>query len=587
MIDLVKNKKYLLFIICAVIPFLVCFCVSSLPTFDLEKINVGTNFNSHTLRINGIWWSIQNKVFPHYINAVSNNFHGDADPIGYPYLFLYIPAILYNYLTMSASYNIYNMIINCFTFILMFIGTDTIFKNKKIAIISAILFTLSNYRLYDIYELSRIGEYTALMFYPLAIAGIYNIFFDDKKKWWLLTVAMCGNIFSHIISFYYLTILVTVLTAISIIINIVLYKKIDGIKYIFKATIWTILFSLWFVVPFLDYYLEKKLFFTNMGKDQLSKMLINLWIYDVQPDYVVLQNISLNDIILSVIIVVALFLIIKNIKDKILNRDNAQIKYIIIATFFFIIFIYYFLASHQLIFLQKIDLFIPLYGKQQFSFRELGRGQVFLSLSASYFIVFFVDKIMTNKSKDLSFIISVYIVLILSIISTHYLINKSLKYRTDNLHVSTVSLPDYQFMTNDDSEMTENQDEIESYDWDIDDDKQLIIGNYSISNIKRGYLSISFDYEKISNNNEVIEIPLPIVAYTGYKLYDNNVLTDFKNDMGKALITLNNNNGHIVFRFESNIRWKIALVISLASLLLAIIKRIFIEIKNINGVLNE
>ena len=165
---------------------------------------------------------------------------GYCNALFYPELFLYIPAILYNYISISAAYNIYNMIINIITYLFMYYATYYIFKNKISAVVSAVFFTLFNYRLYDIYELSRIGEYTALAFYPLAIAGLYNIFFDDKKKWWLLTTSILGALFSHIISFYYLIILIIFLSIICITIKIIKNKNINCILYFIKASVSTL-----------------------------------------------------------------------------------------------------------------------------------------------------------------------------------------------------------------------------------------------------------------------------------------------------------------------------------------------------------
>lgn len=138
----------------------------------------------HLNRINEIALNLQEGQFPVLIHSHLMENLGYANSIFYPELFLYIPAILKIFgMGSLLSYKIFLMIITFFTFLFMDLTAKKIFKNIKISYLASILYTFSLYRLMDIYVRGALGEVLAIAFFPLLLYGLYDIIFEEGKKW--------------------------------------------------------------------------------------------------------------------------------------------------------------------------------------------------------------------------------------------------------------------------------------------------------------------------------------------------------------------------------------------------------------------
>ena len=78
--------------------------------------------------------------------------------------------------------------------------------NKYIGLCGSILYTLNPYRLSDVYIRSSVGEYTAIIFLPLILYGLWKIYTEDenspsyKHNWIIPAIGFSGIIETHIIS---------------------------------------------------------------------------------------------------------------------------------------------------------------------------------------------------------------------------------------------------------------------------------------------------------------------------------------------------------------------------------------------------
>ena len=68
-------------------------------------------------------------------------------------------------------------------------------------IISAVVLSLCQYHLDDIYIRSAVGEYTAFIFIPIAVYGIYNLVYEELSKPILLILGYAGVLLCHTSSF--------------------------------------------------------------------------------------------------------------------------------------------------------------------------------------------------------------------------------------------------------------------------------------------------------------------------------------------------------------------------------------------------
>jgi len=157
----------------------------------------------HLNRINEMCKQIILGNFPVLIHSEILNGLGYANSLFYPEVFLYIPVAFIYFLKFDLidAYKIFIVIITFFTFLSMYYTSMKIFKKKQIAWLSTILYTFSLYRLTDVYVRGAVGELLTFIFLPLIVAGLYEVIFDENKKWWLIAIGLFGIANSHMLSF--------------------------------------------------------------------------------------------------------------------------------------------------------------------------------------------------------------------------------------------------------------------------------------------------------------------------------------------------------------------------------------------------
>lgn len=65
---------------------------------------------------------------------------------------------------------------------------------------AAFLYTLSVYRLIDLYTRAAVGEALAMIFFPLVMWGMYELFLGNPRKWYLAALGFTGVLQSHVLS---------------------------------------------------------------------------------------------------------------------------------------------------------------------------------------------------------------------------------------------------------------------------------------------------------------------------------------------------------------------------------------------------
>ncbi len=225
--------------------------------------NYGLDMPYHLARIEGIKDGILDGQFGVNILPNGTENYGYLNTL-YPYLFLYIPAVfrLCN-VSIILSYKLFIFLINLATVISMYISAKTITKSRLNVFLAIFLYVFVPWRLVNIFYRAAIGEVIATIFWPLIISGLYNIIIDDQKKWYFFAIGCSGMIQSHIIS----SLMAVIFCSISF---IVFALKIFIEKRFFsfiKAIIYTLLFNIWYIVPFVFYYFNSN---DNCSLDQLK-----------------------------------------------------------------------------------------------------------------------------------------------------------------------------------------------------------------------------------------------------------------------------------------------------------------------------
>ncbi len=221
----------------------------------------GDDWGFHVLRVEGLISGFRDGQFPVRIQGNWLGGYGYAASVFYSDLFLLIPALFRVIgFAVSASYNMFLIVINLATLMIAYQCFRRIFKDQWAGTVSAVLYCVSAYRIHDIYVRAAIGEALAMTFLPLIFYGFYQIFTGDRSRrgyrysWLPVTLGLTGVIQSHVLTCEMLAFCILLLC-------LVLIRKVF-IKETFwelcKAAVMTLLWNLWYLVPFLDYYLNEK-----------------------------------------------------------------------------------------------------------------------------------------------------------------------------------------------------------------------------------------------------------------------------------------------------------------------------------------
>ena len=234
--------------------------ITSLPLFSYGT-EVGHDLDFHLMRIAGISQELLAFHVPVRIQSFYNYGYGYPVSIYYGDLLLYFPALLHLIgFSLLNAYKIYSFTINLLTTILCYYAGHKIWKNNNTALFFAAAYTLSTYRFVDIYVRNAVGEYTAIMFFPLIVLAIYELYYApdqnehiiNTKALLYITIGMTGIITSHILT----TEMVCIFLMVFAIINIkkTLSKKV--ISTVALSIVGTALLSAYFIIPFIDYYIN-------------------------------------------------------------------------------------------------------------------------------------------------------------------------------------------------------------------------------------------------------------------------------------------------------------------------------------------
>lgn len=247
------EKKHVFFFVTAIS------LVASVPYISGYNIT-GADLTYHLQRIEGVKDGLLGGQFPVRLEPRWVFDHGYANAIFYCNTFLYFPALLRLLgFTVLTSYNVYCMLLNLATAWISYYCFSRIFKDHNIGLICSALYTLSIFRIYKLVVTSATGEGTAVTFIPLVLYGLYRIYTEDPKSreyrhaWVPVTLGVCGLIQSHV-----LTCEITAgVIFLYCIFNIRRTFHKNTFMVLLKATVSSILLCLWFLVPFLDYYVTQ------------------------------------------------------------------------------------------------------------------------------------------------------------------------------------------------------------------------------------------------------------------------------------------------------------------------------------------
>ncbi len=242
------------------IPVAVCVIsalIASIPLFS-NYLPLVDDYGFSYLKIEGIKDGILDKQFPVRLHPYTNLEFGYAPSYFYPDLFVYIPGLLrLAGFSLMDSFKFFMLFVNLATGLIAYYSLFRVFRDRLWATLGSILYMFSIYRIFDVYRRGAMGEYLAMVFLPLIIAGMYEILCIDKEgkrekdfktSYALLAAGMSALIYSHVLSVEMMGIFLVLLC-------IFMVRRVidpDRLKMLLKAAVWTLLLTAGFLLPFID-----------------------------------------------------------------------------------------------------------------------------------------------------------------------------------------------------------------------------------------------------------------------------------------------------------------------------------------------
>ena len=131
----------------------------------------------------------------------------------------------------------------------------------------AIILTLSSYHLDDVIVRAAAGEYTAFVFIPIVLYGLYNLFFDKFSKPWILGLGMGLVLLSHTLSF----VMCIMMAILLVIFNFDVFLKTPKliVKVILTALV-TMVATAFYWVPVLEQFADTTFYVSNPWIDPVE-----------------------------------------------------------------------------------------------------------------------------------------------------------------------------------------------------------------------------------------------------------------------------------------------------------------------------
>ena len=243
---------------------------SSMPLF-IQAFAQADDVCYHLLRIEGLKDGMLDGQFPVVIFPEALAGNGYLNSM-YPYLFLYIPAFLRLLgVSLALSYKTLIFLANIATVAVIYKVLKSMTPSRYACILGTALYILLPYRFTNIYARGALGETLALTFLPLIIGGFYHVLMADKKKWPWLVIGFTGVIESHVLS------TATMAVIFSLCCLLFIRDLLQDKRWLemVKAAALTVLLNLWFLVPFLYFFLKENLYQKALDWSGFSEYSIN------------------------------------------------------------------------------------------------------------------------------------------------------------------------------------------------------------------------------------------------------------------------------------------------------------------------
>lgn len=290
-INVIKDNKWLHYAIIVVIGVIL-----SIPLCKIQIRDTHDGF-LHLLRMLGTNNAFKIGEIPPIVAPYYCNGGGYAMNLFYNPLVTYIPLLIKLFTpTYAMTLKIFGGLCIVLSGITMYYFVYQVTKKRLIALFASIIYLIAPYKLGDVYKRFAIGEFASFVFMPLLFIGMYNLFNQDGKKHYFITIGAVGLVLTHTVTTFYMAIF----CAIYVLLNVEKFKDKSILKKIIINVVFILLISMCFLAPMVeakqladyaifdskimstngDYVysntIELSEFFTDIGKENATTYIIGV-----------------------------------------------------------------------------------------------------------------------------------------------------------------------------------------------------------------------------------------------------------------------------------------------------------------------
>lgn len=214
-----------------------------------EDLIIGADSPFHLARIETLAQNLSYGIFPTKVHVDLCYGYGYGVGFFYPDFFLYIPAVLMLLgLSLEVSFKLFAGMLLCGIFLSIFYCVYRLTSDRYASLTASALFLFSTQVMGSFYYTFSLGVSLGLIFFPLAICGMY-LFLTREEKPYMLGIGFAGLLYSHMLSTFLAVIICSVLL-------LIYFKKLIRaprlIAQLFAAVIVVSAVTSSFWLPFLE-----------------------------------------------------------------------------------------------------------------------------------------------------------------------------------------------------------------------------------------------------------------------------------------------------------------------------------------------
>lgn len=537
----------------------------------------GIDLVFHYLRVEGVKDGILSGQIPVRIEPEWLFGQGFACAIFYCDILLVIPAFFrLAGFTVVTSCNLFFILLNFATAMIAYHSFKKIFGSIRVGLACSALYTLSTYRIYKLFQTGDFGDSTALTFYPLILYGYYRVFTENpedrkyKTVWLPLTIGYAGLMQTHVLTCE-ITLFLTILLCL-ICIRKVVQKKV--FLELAKGAAGAFALSLWYVVPFADYYLTQDVHIKNLTARMIQSrgmtpvhLFFHFW---RQGEFVPQGNngayhtyaVGVGLVLLAAL---GVFYVLWVNRFPGVEKKDSHVRFGKIAAGIATLLLLMSMNSFPWDRIQSLhEAFAPFISSLEFQTRFLGWATALLISAFGVCLWYFEQRGLTK-----CFWGGVLAVILSVTTSTCFMSEYVLEhqgtlrvYNAEGMGSGFVSDSEFVLEGTKTSELT-----VENPVWQED---------VEVSNYEKYYLSVKMDCK--NNGAEEAWVDLPILSYRDYRARtgEGEELEVTHNERYQVRVLLPAGfEGHVRVRFESPFYWRISEVISLLMLVFLVGRGIY------------